>query len=117
MIVTIPGKPQTKQRARRGKRGRWFTPKATRDYERSVGLLAAFARPPLWPLDAQYRVTLDLFFPDKRRRDVDNCAKAVLDGCNQILWDDDSQVAELITRRDYDKANPRAVVIVEVIGA
>ena len=37
--------------------------------------------------------------PDRRRRDLDNLAKAVLDGMNGVLYDDDSQIDNLIIRR------------------
>ena len=37
--------------------------------------------------------------PDRRRRDLDNLAKAVLDGMQGPLYDDDSQIDNLIIRR------------------
>lgn len=41
------------------------------------------------------------------RPDVDNYAKAVLDGCNQIVWDDDTRVIYLrVTKRWAAKNEP-----------
>ena len=37
--------------------------------------------------------------PDQRRRDLDNLAKAVLDGMNGVLYDDDSQIDNLFIKR------------------
>lgn len=120
MIVTlkIPGKPQPKQRARRGKGGRFYTPRETRDFERSVaqyGLGARMRTGERWSLVASYRVRVECFMPDRRKRDADNVAKAVLDGLNGILWDDDTQVVELTTTKAVDRENPRTVVTVEII--
>jgi crossover junction endodeoxyribonuclease RusA len=100
MIVEIPGKPQPKQRARKGAGGRWYTPLETRQYERLVKQCALVARPVGWRLDGRYHVTIHVFAPDKRNRDLDNIAKSILDGCNGILWADDAQVDSLtITRQ------------------
>ncbi len=117
MIVdcVIPGKPQPKQRARRGAGGRWYTPQATRAFERSCAVICAWFRPSDWPLDARYSVRLVLYFADRRRRDLDNVCKSVLDGCNGVLWDDDSQVDSVDVRREYDKARPRTQITVEVL--
>jgi crossover junction endodeoxyribonuclease RusA len=49
--------------------------------------------------------------PDRRRRDLDNLAKAVLDGMNGVLYDDDSQIDNLIIRR----GGPMPGGLVEVV--
>lgn len=114
----IPGPPQPKERARRGAHGRWYTPERTRRYEahaRSCATVARMALGTPWPMDAWYRVELWVRFPDRRRRDVDNVAKAVLDSANGVLWDDDLQVSELVVRRSVDRERPRVEVVVEVV--
>ena len=40
-------------------------------------------------------VAMSFYLPDHRRRDLDNLSKAVLDACNGILWQDDTQVDHL----------------------
>ena len=134
---TIPGKPQAKQRPRMNRKtGRVYTQKATRDYEKFVGAHAEDAIFDLemgipsdfwgcnggvipsgvgWKRRASYKVTLKLYFPDKRRRDIDNVAKAICDGMNGVVYDDDSQIKELVIRREMDRGRPRAEVIVEVV--
>jgi crossover junction endodeoxyribonuclease RusA len=62
-------------------------------------------------------VSLELIEPDRRRRDIDNVAKAVLDACGHAgIWEDDSQVSKLyIARAGIEK--PGCVdVIIEQLG-
>ena len=106
---------------RTGGRGRRFTPPRTRRYQSLVATLAACSRPRRWPRDARYRVTIDLFHGDRRRRDTDNCAKTILDalqgrhGSAGVLFEDDDQVAELVVRKHIDRAEPRAEITVEIV--
>jgi Holliday junction resolvase RusA-like endonuclease len=118
----VDGKPIPKARARRGAGGRWITPKRTRAYEKKVSMLAfihlSASKNRGWPKDARYRVTLEVTFPDRRRRDLDNIAKAILDALNTVAWNDDDQVNELIVNRcEPDKKCPGVVVSVEVLHA
>jgi Holliday junction resolvase RusA-like endonuclease len=113
---TIPGKPQPKQRARSGRGGQFYTPTETRAYMDLVGMCGLVARVAGWPMDARYKIRLELYYPDRRRRDGDNVMKAVKDGLNGILWEDDSQVYDERTLRCPEPdGDPRAVVSVEVL--
>lgn len=58
------------------------------------------------PLDVPLAVTVDLYWPDRRKHDVDNI-KVLLDACTGILWEDDNLIADLHIRKHYDKNNPR----------
>jgi Holliday junction resolvase RusA-like endonuclease len=60
-------------------------------------------------------VWLFAYFPDERRRDLDNSAKC-LDGANGIVWHDDSQIREWHVYRGIDRHNPRLEVIVQMTG-
>ena len=51
-----------------------------------------------------------LFFKDKRRRDVDNYNKIVLDALEGIVFQDDKQIQKLTVIKDYSKENPRIEV-------
>lgn len=122
LAFTVPGKPVPKQRARKGAGGRWYTPQATRQYEATVGWAAVAARNAwqrtgkrlLWPLDAQYAVTIRVTPQTRRRMDLDNAAKSLLDGITGVLWNDDSQVARLVVERT-DLGEPSVNVIVTAI--
>lgn len=48
------------------------------------------------------------------RGDVDKLARAVLDACTGIVWDDDSQVTDLSATKDY---GPEAYTVITVSPA
>ena len=45
--------------------------------------------------------------------DVDNHLKALFDGLNQIVFDDDSQITRCVVEKHTDKAEPRAEIEIE----
>lgn len=63
--------------------------------------------------DVPICVRIDFFLPDKRKRDIDNLSKAILDGCNRVIYEDDTQVWYLRLRKYVDRDNPRVNVEVE----
>ncbi|MBK4989785.1 RusA family crossover junction endodeoxyribonuclease [Pseudomonas sp. S36] len=56
-------------------------------------------------LSGRLRVTIECFPPDKRRRDLDNVAKGLLDALSHAgVWHDDEQIDDLrIVRRETTK--------------
>ena len=60
-------------------------------------------------------VSIDAWFPDRRRRDLDNVLKAPLDALTAAgIWDDDSQVQALSIRKaGLDQHNPRLEITLE----
>jgi Holliday junction resolvase RusA-like endonuclease len=46
------------------------------------------------------------------RPDLDNYVKAALDGMNEVVFSDDSQIVHLIAIKSYDE-NPRLVITVQ----
>jgi Holliday junction resolvase RusA-like endonuclease len=115
--LTVPGPPVPKGRARgvtlRNGRRMFITPKRTLDYEaeaRAEIAAAVAAHRGAWPLDARYEVELVVHFGTRRRCDLDNAAKSILDAANGYAWADDSQVDRLVVVRAYDKENPRVEV-------
>jgi Holliday junction resolvase RusA-like endonuclease len=63
-----------------------------------------------------WAVTFWFYFPDKRRRDVDNNIKAGMDAVTRALGVDDSNVDEVHGYKRYDKANPRCEVVVTTVN-
>lgn len=55
------------------------------------------------------RLAVNLFWPDKYRRDVDNI-KGLLDSLTGIIYEDDSQIQELRIKKQIDKDNPRVEI-------
>lgn len=114
LTFTVRGHPVTWKRTN-SFNGRRITPKAQREYQKLVALVALSARPRRWPLDARYSVDLVIYAASKHRADVDNLIKQVGDSCNGVIWEDDSQIDEWHAVRRYDKANPRIEVTVHVL--
>ena len=46
-------------------------------------------------LTSPVSVKIDLFFSDKRRRDIDGPIKAILDALTGVVYKDDSQIVKL----------------------
>lgn len=71
------------------------------------------------PLVVEVRCFIEKPKTGKRRwpnGDVDNYAKAVLDGLNGILWDDDDQIVDLRVIKEYvDSGNARIEVEVRSV--
>jgi crossover junction endodeoxyribonuclease RusA len=74
-----------------------------------------------WELKAQkaklltgnLQVKVNLYFDDKRKRDIDNHNKLWMDAGTGILWTDDEQIQDLRITKNYDKNNPRIELFVE----
>lgn len=134
IVVTVPGVPVAKGRPRittRGGFARAYTPAKTVRYEDMVRIAAADQMLGKTPIQGQVTLCVTAYVPipksmpkrDQRaaveglkhpitRPDADNYAKAALDGCNGILFKDDSQVTDLIVRKRYSD-RPRLVITME----
>ena len=68
------------------------------------------------PLEGRLAVHIALFPPDKRKRDIDNVLKSLLDACEHAgCYENDSQIDELhITRRDLIKGGACTIIIVQI---
>lgn len=47
-----------------------------------------------------------------KKPDLDNLIKGIKDGCNKIIWHDDSQIVDMTVRKFYSE-QPRAEVTIE----
>ena len=76
-------------------RGRMILSKFGRLYQTAVAEQVVTQSCPKFG-DKNIKVTIAAYRPDKRRRDLDNLPKAVLDGmCSAGVYDDDSQIVDL----------------------
>ena len=57
-----------------------------------------------------------LYFGDKRKRDIDNYNKLLLDSMSGIVYIDDKQIEKLTVEKLYDKENPRIEVEIKRYG-
>lgn len=122
LVFTVNGPPIGKQRPRwSSKTGAMYTPDKSARYEKLIRQAAYIAvktyaqEHGVWPVDAEYSITLDVFHRDRRWPDVDNVLKSVLDGLNTVAYLDDKQVSKLVASRNMDKRRPRVEVILEVV--
>lgn len=125
MRLILPLSPQSKQRARITRTGHSYTPKATAQFERALRLMTA-----THPLQ-QGALSLDVTFvcarpkrltksapgrlPKTTRPDVDNYTKALLDGLQGSLFDDDAQLVEVRARKVYAALNELPCIELELL--
>ena len=62
------------------------------------------------PLGGTIELHIDLFYGDKRKRDIDAHLKILLDAMSEIVYEDDSQVTKMTVQKFYDKQNPRTQI-------
>ncbi len=63
------------------------------------------------PLTGPLAVSVALYWPDRRKHDIDNI-KVLLDALTGIVWEDDGQIVELHTTKVFDKEKPRVEVTI-----
>lgn len=125
----VPGKPESKARARYSSRtGLFYTPNNTTRYERTVRDAYKLACGDLIFEDA-VQVKVDVYYEipkskskkmkslmsenkvlPTKKPDADNIAKAILDGLNKVAWLDDKQVTRLEVIKQYSSSNPYVVI-------
>ena len=110
---TVWGEPRAKQRPRVTQRGT-YTPKETLEAEKRVR--NTWRELGVSKFEHQVIVRLEFFSGNKRRRDIDNMAKLILDALNREAFDDDYQVVGVNMYKfftDLDRA--RTVVRIEEV--
>lgn len=99
----MPGAPVGKERPRKGKHG-FYTPKKTKDYESLIGWCAEESlykkkiSDPVqpWLMDQDYAVEIYISLENhKKKPDIDNVLKSILDGMNNVVYYDDKQVTKV----------------------
>lgn len=131
VTFVIKGLPKVKQRPRFASRSGkviTYTPKTTASFENLVKLKAEnkFKR----PLDGAIGLAIRFYLPRPQRMiwktrpmpevccdkrpDIDNLAKAIIDGLNGIAFKDDGQIADLHITKKYHAGDgePKTVIMV-----
>ena len=116
MTLTLPWPPSMNTYWRR-KGHQYFIAPAGKAFRTEVGVrcLASGVK----PLSGQVAMTVTLVPGDRRRRDIDNVLKPLLDALTHGgAWADDSQVKVLfIMMRDPDPKRGRCVVTIQEMAA
>lgn len=111
----VTGRPATWQRTT-SYQGRRITPKGQREAKRLIAWHALAARPPGWPLDESYELSVIGWWPDRRVGDVDRLVNLHLDALEGVMWKTDRQVRELSRCAVLlDRDRPRVEVEIRVI--
>ena len=111
--ATFAGEPLSKGRPR-VVRGNAYTPARTRQAEAAIRWQLRAVAPRLNERD-ELGVRLRFFSGTRRRRDLDNLVKLVLDACNGVVWADDAQVVALDASVERGVSDPRTELEVYVI--
>lgn len=115
---TIDSPPVPKARPRLTRKGHAYTPKATRQYEAVVAEAARAAMDGLEPLTGPVQAVLHFNMPipkswskkakkealgeyHVKRPDLDNLVKAVIDGCEGVVYDNDSKIVRITALKSY----------------
>ena len=139
ITIIVPGPPVAKGRPVAGRSfgAKQFTtmrtPQNTVIYENHVRQCAFEAMKGMIPLDGAISVHMVAIFPlvkslskkdrqlaidgvllPTKKPDVDNTAKSILDGCNGVVFGDDSQVTELHINKIYGEI-PQVIIKVKKV--
>ena len=137
----IDGKPEPQGRPRASRIGgniRMYDPPKSKAYKQVVALTGRsyMARNQYKPLTSALKVTLGFYFrPPKsyskkrlkaiesrqelytKKPDVDNLAKGLTDALNDICYEDDAQIIEMVITKQYADEEYAEITIEEVEGA
>lgn len=125
MDFIVDGKPQGKQRPRFSRISKTvYTPNKTAKYEKQIAKAYTGSGGKRIPVGCYVSVTVHAYFPipksysQKKREDcferrlrpdkkpdMDNILKVVLDALNEVAYEDDKQVVELIGRKYYTESD------------
>ena len=102
--------------------GRRFMPPKTKEYVEVVQTISkkhlllnlSTIEQAQLPTSKPLTMSLTYYFSDKRRRDIDNYSKCILDALQTIIYNDDNQIQHLTLSKCIDKENPRTEVTIAI---
>lgn len=114
--IVVEGEPIPAARPRYSVR-RVYQPKRNVEYRERVQASALIAMSGKEPMTGELSAFVKLYRkykPSARNfGDVDNHLKALFDGMNQIVFEDDSQITRCVVEKFTDKDEPRAEIEIE----
>lgn len=116
ICFNVNGIPIPKQSFRFNKNGVRFQTAHVMNWQNTVAGEARIAMQSKDPIAAPVSMTIDFYLPNHSRKDLDNLSKCVLDGCNRIVFVDDSQVVDLELHKHFDGDEYGCTVTVKEAG-
>ena len=107
MKIILEGKPMSTNSIYRNHGHIMFMTKEGKALKTSYQYQALSQREGNKPWAGNIVIDIKLYFGDKRRHDIDNYNKILLDAMTGILWEDDSQIVKMTIWKLYDKEKPR----------
>ncbi len=96
LVLSLPYPPSVNTIWRTTRGGLTYMSKRGKDYRKEIVALCADVNPVEGPL----RMVVDIYPPDRRKRDIDNICKALLDSLEKAgVYKDDNQICDLRLRR------------------
>lgn len=100
--ATIEGKPVSTNHAYpTSRQGRRYMSKEGRQYKSLVADTAQYTYTHREPQEGPVQVHIEYTFGDKRRRDVNNYDKIIVDALEGIVFENDTQVDTLLLHKTY----------------
>jgi Holliday junction resolvase RusA-like endonuclease len=135
-LIFIKGKPIGKGRPRFTKIGRVYTPKKTKDYEKSIATAYVNEDGKYYEEGTPVHISLSAYFMTPKsyskklvrklvkafawflnKPDIDNIIKSVLDGLNNVAYHDDSQVCSIEASKHWTDDPEKEGLSIMVINA
>ena len=108
--IIIKGTPPTVNTIwRKGRNGTTYLTEQARRFKAKVQAQI----PRMERVTGDCKVRVDVQFPTRRRCDLDNYLKIVMDAMNGFVYLDDSQINEIHATKSYSKNEPFTRIIVE----
>jgi len=114
-MFVVPGEPRSKGRPRFAKNGRTYTPAATREAEKEIEQAWRIATTgPTGTRMVHGRLGVEIGFVCKhrRKRDLDNMVKLVLDALNGVAYVDDESIDLMTVQRMWTTGEPETRVMI-----
>lgn len=116
IIITLPFLPISKSNGYRTGKGRMFKTTAIKDQEALIIEAANKALPTDYVVTTKpIKITAVFYYADKRRRDLDNHMKLLLDCFNKLIFKDDSQILEIHIKKVLGNKTAISTIIIEEI--
>lgn len=116
--ITVKNDPVPAQRPRFSGR-RCYQPARNAEYRSEVEYAARLAMRDKEPMTGALSACVKLYRKYKPTSrifgDVDNHLKALFDGMNQIVFEDDAQIVQCSVSKHTDKKNPRAEIFLSEV--